>query len=159
RHPIEVKRILSRFVLLVLCCFIGFSLKLAGKDAEAVDRVTYKGGKVLIIQNGKQVPADKEIVLPHQIKVSTNGIFTVNDGKPRELKEGQTLNKEGMLLSPDGSIQPVMDHIAMKNGKVIVFEDGQTKPLDRELLLANGTKVLPDGTLRTPDGRLKRLLD
>jgi len=135
------------------------SLGLNSKAAQNPERVTFKRGEVLILQNGKTSPLEQDIDFPKQIKISTNGTFTVKSGKPRNFSEGQILDQEGMLTNPDGSVTPVIDHVTMKNGKVLVVRDGDSQPLQQDLALGDGTKVLPDGSLRTPDGRLKRLID
>src|SRR5258706_2654380 len=87
--------------ILVLLTICGALATAADKPAE---RAMLKDGKMLIVQQGKTVPMENNVVLPHSIKVSTNATFTVNDGKPRKLKEGQVLDSEGMLTSPDGSV-------------------------------------------------------
>ncbi len=142
--------------ILVLLTICGALATAADKPAE---RAMLKDGKMLIVQQGKTVPMENNVVLPHSIKVSTNATFTVNDGKPRKLKEGQVLDSEGMLTSPDGSVAPVLDHVAMKNGKLLMVVDGESSPVDREISFPDGSKILPDSTLRTPDGRLRRLID
>ena len=132
---------------------------IAAEAERAVDRVEFRAGKVMIIQEAKLVPAEQNLVMPNNIKVTTNGTYRVNGGKVRTLKEGQVIDKDGMLSSPDGSVVPVIDHIEKKNGKMLLIEDGDPKPLDREMAFPDGSKVLPDGTLRTANGKLKRLLD
>jgi hypothetical protein len=148
-----LQKVGAAILLLVALC-------IASKAAEnAGERVMFKGGEVFLLQNGKPVALEKDLEFPKQIKISTNGTFTVNNGKPRAFAEGQILDREGMLTSPDGSVAPVVDHVTVKDGKVVIVRDGESQPLQQETTLANGTKLLPDGTLRTPDGGLKRLID
>ncbi len=134
-------------------------LDLPAQESGGVERVTRKDGKVMIVKGGSSAPLEKEITLPHDIKVMTNGTFTVKGGKSRELKEGQVLNKDGTLLNTDGSIMPVMDHVTLKNGRVVLVKDGESATVDKELVLGNGTRVAPDGTVTAKDGRRTRLLD
>lgn len=133
----------------------------SAEPASKVDRVVMKDGKASVPgkDGGKLVPLDKELDLTATIKVGTNGTFTVNKGKPRELKEGQVLSKDGMLLSPDGKLEPVIDHAVMSKGKMIIYQDGTGTPLTREITLANGTRIDPSGTVRTFDGKLRRLIE
>jgi len=126
---------------------------------QTAERAMLKDGKMMIVQVGKTIRMEKNVVLPHDVKVTTNATFTVNNGKQRQLKEGQVLDSDGMLTSPDGSVAPVLDHVAMKNGKLFVVRDGEASPVDHEIAFPDGSKVLPDSTLRTSDGRLKRLID
>jgi len=131
-----------------------------GADAElSVDRVEFREGKVMIVKEAKLVPAEQNLALPNNIKVTTNGTYRVNGGKVRTLKEGQTIDKDGMLASPDGSVVPVIDHVARRNGQILLIEDGDERPLDREMVFPDGSKVLPDGTMRTPGNKFRRLVD
>jgi hypothetical protein len=93
------------------------------------------------------------------IKVSTNGTFQVNAGKPRLLEDGQVLRPDGNLLNPDGSIVPVVDHIAMSGAAVTVFKDGVGTALSDPLTLPDGSVISPDGSYTRPGGRRSRLLD
>lgn len=110
-------------------------------------------------EGGKWIPLKEDLDLNATIKVSTNGTFTVNKGKPRELKEGQILNKDGMLQSPDGKLEPVIDHAVLVKGKMMIYKDGTGTPLTREMTLPNGTRIDPSGTVRTFDGKLRRLIE
>ena len=131
---------------------------LVAEDRAPVDRVTFKGGKVLVPQEGKLTEAIADTALANEVVVKTNGVFTVGKGKTRQLREGQVIDAQGMLSSPDGTVVPVFDHIALRKGRVEIVTDGEAKTLTREHALPNGAKVLPDGTLRQ-GGNLKRLLD
>ena len=132
---------------------------IAAESHKTAERVMLKDGKLLSVEGGKTTPVKEAVYLPYEIKVTTNATFTVNKGKERHLKEGQVLDKEGMLTSPDGSVEPVIDHVAMKNGKLILVKDGESTPLDHDILFPDGSKLVTDGTLRTRDGRLKRVID
>jgi hypothetical protein len=112
-----------------------------------------------VAQGGKSVAATKDVVFPGDIVVKTNGAFKVSGGKVRQMREGQTIDAQGMLSSPDGSVVPVFDHITLRSGRVQIVKDGEGKPLTGEYALPNGTKVLADGSIRGPGGAMRRLLD
>ena len=160
-HAISTGRNILIANLSAVICFSLLALNACAAAAaeESVDRVTFKDGKVMVVQDGESSPLKKQLLLSQQIKVNTNGTFRVNNGKPRDFKEGQVLSRDGMLISPDGSIEPVMDHITMKNGKLLVMQDGESRMLEADMAFPDGSKLLTDGTLRAPDGRLKRLID
>jgi len=149
----------SKLGVMLLAAFLPFHSSFAAEQEETAERALLKEGKMLVVQHGKTVRMEKNALLPNEIRVTTNGIFTVKNGKPRQLKEGQVLDSDGMLTSPDGSAAPVLDQVAMKNGKLLLVQDGEASTVDHEIAFPDGSKVLPDNTLRTPDGRLKRLLD
>ena len=149
----------TQFQKLAFTLSVALCLGVASAAEQTAERAMLKEGKMMIVQDGKTIRMEKNVLLPHSIKVTTNGTFTVNNGKQRELKEGQVLDSDGMLTSPDGSVAPVLDHVAMKNGKLLLVQDGEISAVDHEIAFPDGSKVSPDNTLRTPDGRLKRLID
>jgi len=153
KTTLGIIRILA--VLIPLCG----AANAAQEQDLAVDRVEYKKGKVMIQEEGKLIAAEKNMVMPNNITVTTNGTYRVNGGKVRTLTEGQVLDKDGMLSSPDGSVMPVIDHLERKNGRMLLIQDGDSKPLETEYAFTDGSKVLPDGTYRTANGTFRRVLD
>jgi hypothetical protein len=150
-------------MFLVLWCSVLLAslspLTTIAAEQPVVDRVTFKSGKVLAPVEGKLTETTTDVSLANSVVVKTNGVFTVGKGKARQLREGQTIDAQGMLTSPDGSVVPVFDHIVRRGGQVQISTDGEAKPLTGEYRLPDGSKVLADGSLRTADGRLQRLLD
>jgi hypothetical protein len=142
----------------VLLASISQLTAVAGEPTP-VDRVTFKGGRVLAPVEGKVIETTNDVSLPNSVVVKTNGVFNVGKGKARQLREGQTIDAQGMLTGPDGNVVPVFDHIVRRSGQVQISTDGEAKPIAGEFRLPDGSKVLADGSLRTPDGRLQRLLD
>ena len=97
--------------------------------------------------------------LPFEIEVNTNGVFKVAGGKERKLKAGQVLRRDGWLLNPDGSVQPVFDHVAMMAGKVMVVRDGQAGTITEPMTFPNNLTIAPDGSCVYPNGSRSRLAD
>ncbi len=149
----------SKLGVILLAAFLLFHSSFAAEQEESAERVMLTEGKMMVLQGGKTVKMEKSVRLPHEIRVTTNGTFTVNNGKKRQLKEGEVLDSDGMLTGPGGSVAPVLDHVAMKNGKLLLVQDGEASAVDHEIAFPDGSKLLPDNTLRTSDGRLKRLID
>lgn len=148
-----MKRILIAGMGLFLCLLNAFSAENA-----APERVTKKGGKVLAIVSGQSGPLTKPVLFPGDVLVNTNGTFTVKKGKARELKEGQTLTADGVLHNPDGSVTPVVDHVTLRGGRVLVVKDGEPALLTQNMTLPDGSVLRVDGTIQT-GGRIRRLLD
>jgi len=146
-----MKNILGSMALLTVCT------ALAAAPITSADKVQFKGGKVLVLANGAAAEATDNVALPLDILVSTNGTFTVKKGAPRKLEEGDTLDRNGMLLRADGTITPVIDHVAMDRGRVMVMKDGVRIPLTGTLKLGDGSVIHADGHI-TPLNGVKRLL-
>ena len=49
------------------------------------------------------------------------------------------------------------DGVMMKDGKMWVTQEGKTTAMDKEMTLKNGTKVMPDGSYVTKDGKKMKL--
>jgi hypothetical protein len=56
-----------------------------------------------------------------------------------------------------------MDHagdgVMMKDGKMMEVKDGKTMPMDKEMTMSDGTKVMEDGTVMTKDGKKMMMKD
>ncbi len=49
------------------------------------------------------------------------------------------------------------DYVIMKDSKMMVMKDGKTATLDKEMTLADGTRVMADGKVMMADGSTKIL--
>jgi hypothetical protein len=120
--------------------------------------VLWRTNTALLQAGDSWEPLPQDLTMPGDIKVFTNGTFQINDGKPRQLNEGQMLRGDGNLINADGSTAPVFDHIAMKGG-VVEVKDGEERRLGGALTLPEGTTIQPNGEFVRPNGRSARLRD
>ncbi len=51
------------------------------------------------------------------------------------------------------------DMVMMKDGKMMVMRHGEMKPMDMEMTMQNGTRLLMDGTMIMPDGSRRMMMD
>jgi hypothetical protein len=144
--------------LIVACYVVAASLHLIAAPG-VVEKVQFRNQKVFAMPGDTVLVAPKEIALPFDIVVRTNGTFTVGGGQPRQLQDGEILGADGMLIKPDGSIVPIIDHVTMNRGKVVMFKDGVATELHQLLQLSDGTSIDPEGTITPRDGAPRRLLD
>lgn len=49
--------------------------------------------------------------------------------------------------------------IMVKNGTVMMVQNGELQPLEEEVTLPDGTRVLPNGTVMMTDGKTRRLAE
>lgn len=49
------------------------------------------------------------------------------------------------------------DHVMMRNGKVIVMRNGEEMPMEEQLTLADGTKVMPNGQVLMANGTARMM--
>jgi hypothetical protein len=152
------ERLPMKKITFLLCLFCGLAAPaLFAQSAD--DGVTAKVDKVYNIQGGKLTEIMQPETLPFDVWVNTNCYFKVGDGKERKLGDGQIIRRDGWLVSPDGSVEPVVDHVMMKAGKVIVVRDGEAKPLAEQMTFPNNLIVNPDGMCTYTDSSRSRLQD
>jgi hypothetical protein len=54
----------------------------------------------------------------------------------------------------------VMDGIVMQGGKIMLMKAGKAmEPMTANMTMSNGATVMPDGTVRLPDGEEKHMKD
>jgi hypothetical protein len=150
---------MKRMVVLDLWLVTVFCATVVAAPLGNVEKVQIQNGKVVVMQNGAAAFARENVTLPHGIVVDTNGFFRVNGGKPRQLNEGETLNREGMLLRADGSIMPVMDHVTLNRGRVVVMKDGELSDLKGTIKLGDGSVISDDAYITDKRGMRRKLLD
>jgi hypothetical protein len=144
---------------LVLLGVVYCSCHLPAQPAQPAEKVLVKDKVIYAVQGSATNQVLKELELTKDIKVMTNCAFRVKEGKERQLAEGQVLGADGMLTSPDGSVTPVADHVAIKNGRVWLARDGESAALQAALTLGDGSTVSPDGYLTKASGERGKLLD
>lgn len=132
---------------------------LLAQNYDAADGVTFKTNHLVAIQGDQQEAITNNVKFPHDVEISTNGTFAVGKAQPRPFAENQILLRDGWLVSPDGSFQPVMDHVMMKAGQVLVVRNGQAEKLTETMTFPNRASIAPDGFYSYPDGRRTRLND
>jgi hypothetical protein len=157
--PLNKIRIhLMKAIVSGLALVISVAISFAA-SSTAIDKVQFQSGKVLLWPGGQTLMAPNEASLPFSVVVKTNGTFTVQGGKMRSLQEGEIIGKDGMLTKPDGTVQPVVDHVSLLRGRVIVVTDGESAVAQAQVKLGDGTTIDPDGKITPPSSSPRRLLD
>jgi len=144
--------------LLAACWCIGSVLLLA-QSLPPLQSVTFVENKLWLLAGQEKTLATNEVIFPGDIKIQTNGVFTVKTGKERQLRAGQVLASDGMLTSPDGGVGPVQDHLAAVGGRVKLVKDGEATPLTSPYTFPDGSSLSPAGRIVLPDGTVRRMLD
>lgn len=148
----------------LVCCFgflfVASLLTLRAQPGTFENGVTVKDHAVYRVQNGHFNEITNTVTLPcHDVQVDTNATFTVGKGKERQLQEGQTIRDNCWMTSPDGSAEPVYNHIAVKAGKVYVVRDGDASVLSEPMTCTNNLRITPDGFATYPGGVRRQLQD
>jgi len=135
---------------------------MAGACRGAISRaesVLFQDGVVWAVERGKTTLLEEELELPHDILVRTNGTFQVGRHAPRAFAEGQILRVDGMLISPSGRIEPVVDYVALEAGGTIFSANGEGNSVDRTIRLGMDKWLTLDRALIGSDGSWMRVID
>ncbi len=146
----------------ILCILLLVAASVSSLLAQALplaDGATVKDKTLYHIQSGQLKEVKDNFKLPFDVEVTTNNTFKIGKGKERTITDGQIIRADGWITSPDGSIEPVMDHLIMKEGRVYVVRDGQASALTESMSFPNGSIITPDGYYTRPGGLRVRLLD
>jgi hypothetical protein len=119
------------------------------------DHLFFEAGKVMMVKDGQtQVLLQESMTMPNGNKVMKNGTVIKKDGTKYNLKEGERLDMNGDIIQDkDKMSTDEKNHVMMKNGKMIQVKDGREIPLTAEVLLADWSKVQPDGTIIKENGQ------
>ena len=148
---------MGRWLLAAGC---GLSLiPLFAQVPSSARSVTFVENKLWLQAGQTRIVTTNQVIFPGDIKVNTNGVFTVEKGRERQLRPGQMLAADGMLTSPGGSVVPVQDHLAALEGRVQLVKDGEATPLTSPFVFPDGARLQPGGEIILPTGKIRRMLD
>jgi len=143
----------------------GLVLAMAGglcatsRAQQGAPYVFYREGQVWIVQGANVTPLTNDFELPLEITVHTNGTFQVNAHSPRPFEEGEILRADGMLLDPDGKIEPVIDHVAATAGRQVVAVDEDKEAVAGDIPLGTEKVLTSQRELVGRDGSWMRVID
>jgi uncharacterized protein DUF6799 len=147
----------NSILLIALTCSL-----MAGHCHGAVsraERVLFRDGLVWAVEPGKTTLLEEELELPNSILVKTNGTFQVGRHSPRAFAEGQILRADGMLISPNGRIEPVIDYVGLEAGATIFSVNGDENPVNRTIQLGKDKWLTSERELIGSDGSWMRVID
>lgn len=49
------------------------------------------------------------------------------------------------------------DHVLMRDGKIILMRNGEEMPMEEEMTMSDGTRVMPNGQVITSDGTARMM--
>ena len=65
------------------------------------DNYVYKGGRVMVWRNGRQVPMPADTTFADGSRLTRNGTWVSSDGTRRTLVQDQRLTNDGKLVNPE----------------------------------------------------------
>lgn len=129
------------------------------KIKQTKDHLMMKDGKMMLIRDGKMVMMYEDMTLANGCIVSSDGTLKTKDGKTRMLLNGDVIDMKGKMTSKKvkddrwvKNHKKMKDHVTMRGGKMMLMKNGELFVIDKNMKLANGTVVTPNGTINMKDG-------
>ena len=142
---------------------------------SARDGFTFGGTTVLFTREGVSQKVEKEIVLENGLRVRPDGTVTLPNGEKTALRNNQILTLHGRIedaaltqqgiapLTSGGAVTVLKkqgeevgiaanDGISISGADALITRNGVSEKLTKEMRLANGTRVKPNGRVTNPDG-------
>jgi len=125
----------------------GMLYKPDGSVRPVFDHYVAKGNRAYLVKDGEPPALVTQAVMFPDSSVLQPDVFYSANGNLRRLIDGQTLGMQGATI-------PALDTVTLKNGKVAVQKEGALLPVAFSYMAMNdGTRVYPDGTLISFDGK------
>ena len=117
----------------------------------SVDGYVMKDGVLMQVKSGLIASQDQDVDLESGDKLAKDGTITRKDGTTMVLREGEMINAKGEVMRRKDDLVN-MDGVTMRNGKMMKWEANKLIAVDKEITLANGAKVAPNGSVTMKDG-------
>ena len=115
------------------------------------DNITMKDGKMMVMKDGKVTPMEQPMKMENGTMVMMDGTLVMKDGTTMKMADDDMITMDGNLTK--------RDRLMLKDGKMVVVKDGKSAPMEMEMTLENGSKVMMDGTVVMKDGTTKKIAD
>ncbi len=92
---------LTKFLAVAILSLSFVSTGFSDDKEMMKDHIMMKDGKVMMIKDGKSMPADKELTLSNGTKVTVDGSVTMKDGTKTMMKEGDMMSMDGEMIKHD----------------------------------------------------------
>ncbi len=155
--------------------------KVEGKstvDSKTAGYYIFRGGKTIVVKDGKETPMKEEKLMPNWIRLYPDGTIEKSNVKTK-MTEGERFDMEGDPLpamntgstgttkttttskTPSTTVTsttttdakaPKQTLVTFKGGKMVILAGVKEIALSKERILNNGTKIGPDGTIVKSDG-------
>ncbi len=113
------------------------------------DAVMMKDGKMMITKDGKTSPMTNEVTMTNGTKVMVDGTIVLKDATTMKMGEDDIIFMTGKMDKKE--------HLILKNGVMMVVRNGKTTPMEKEMSLEDGSKVMMDGTVVKKDGTTTKI--
>jgi hypothetical protein len=144
---------------MTLACATGSLFTPCLQAGDGRELVLFQDSRVWSLNGDKAVLLAEDIKWPNNITVSTNGTFQVGEYPARPFVDGQVLASDGMLTSPDGRMEPVIDHEGMLAGSTFSSRNAGRTNATQNLQLGKDKVLTPDRVLLGRDGSWMRVID
>src|SRR5687767_1460973 len=91
------------------------------------------------------------------LSCNSSSTTTDTDSAANAMSEDTSAMMHDMSMSGDTSMHHMQMCVVMENDKMMVMDSGKTTEMKEMITMDNGTRVMPDGSYTTPDGKTAKL--
>ncbi|HLX65182.1 MAG TPA: DUF6799 domain-containing protein [Planctomycetota bacterium] len=136
--------------------FALLSLTMYAAEGTQKDGYSFKGGKVVMVKDGKESPVTAEVTLRNGSRLTTDGFVILKDGKRERFQENRWIDMDGEYIVADAGTDD-FDGYCLEDGKVYVMRDRTPTLVTVDVTLDNGSRISADGSIVLKDGTHNRL--
>ncbi len=122
------------------------------EGAHHRDGYSMKNGKVVVTRDGKETEVTAEVSLGNGSRLLPDGVIITRDGRRDRFVEGKWLTFDGDFVALDDTPVIVDDGYFWRDDHLYVVRGGVETIVTTEIVLDDGTRLLPDGFIVAHDG-------
>ncbi|MBK5285131.1 MAG: hypothetical protein JJE25_06980 [Bacteroidia bacterium] len=101
----------------------------------------------------------KKLILASTVLLLSIGAIAQQDSSNRNMNHDMNNNKMDNSVNHQPMDNSHPDGVMMQNGKVMMVRNGKMTPMDHDMTMSNGTKVMSTGTILKKDGTKMMMKD
>ncbi|HLX61965.1 MAG TPA: DUF6799 domain-containing protein [Planctomycetota bacterium] len=138
-------------VCLLALSFAVLSLTLAAAEGTHKDGYTSKGGKVVMLKDGRESPVTAEVTFGNGSRLTADGFIILKDGKRERFQDDRWIDMDGEYIVVAADTDD-FDGYYYEGGKVYVMRDRTPVLVTADVVLVDGSRISADGSIVLKDG-------
>ncbi len=142
--------------LLMVLSFAVLSSSIFAAEGAHKDGYTVRGGKVLMMKDGRETPVTAEVTFGNGSRLGLDGFIITREGRRERFQDDRWISLDGDYVVVDATSDD-FDGYYLDGGRVYVMRDNTPVLLTVDFTFGDGSRLSPDGTIVLRDGSRSRL--